>query len=898
MQIPLIKGDKVDNNVDYRDALPVNMYAINREVLGTNGYMINFFGLSDYTDGVNKDRGAIWVSRPAIEGHYRVSGSSLLLVDQFGNTTDLGTIPGSLQVSMAYSFNNLAIVADGKLYYYNTGQGLREITDADVGSPIDIEWINSKFILTDGESIYTSNVTNEELYESLDFANAEFMPDSSRGVSKNEDNEIMVFGDFSTEYFLDVAADNFPLQRIPGKAQKIGILGTHCKAEMNGRFYTLSRRKETSPSFHIISLGDERSISTRETDKILATYTEMELETTTIDAVVIDNVKMVIYHLPNDTLMFNESVADTLGVDYAWSILKTDVTGEETFRAKNFIRDPRNAKWLVGDKRDGRIGELDKSVATHYSEIVEWILFTPFVKLDSKSIDKLEVETIPGVTASNVAPPDIIEFANMNFTRSSVATVVNQSGVLSNLGIDVPAFKSTGFYPEGEATNLTTFSEDLAQWGKDPLASLVSEGIGPDGISVPLKFTTDIGSSVSWDWGPTATVSFVSGEDYTFSFFAKDNGGQFIAINLPDSRFGSNSDVGFDLVNGVIFNNQGGKQAEIEELFGAPGWFRISLTLRCISSGSSTADLIAIIGGGTSLTSTGDGTGFFSYGAQTKLRDYKSKYMRTTGSTATRADEICTVLASEFLPNAKDNFTIVTNVFIERLSGSTADADRQTIFNSLDDTNLNLFISDDDITFFSGNVGDGQGTYGVTASSALTTGNHEIIVLRRLSTSIEIWLDGVMVAQNTSNIAPIEADYTTELSRIGSRVASNDRFLNIPTNNMSIYKRALSSVEIVEGDFSDANVKIPLTDNLKYEKNLSADDPTVILTDDATVGVSLTVDGRMYSNEFFQLYGEKNDYNTRFYIRRLGYVRNVIGIKLRGASRSRMAFSNLTIEAS
>ena len=403
MQIPLIKGDSVDSNVDYRDALPVNMYGVNKELLGAKGYLLNWYGLTLFSEGQGIDRGGIWVSRDGFEGHYRVSGNSLIKVDQNGNTTALGDIPGSEQVSMDYSFNNLSIVADGRLYYYNPTDGFREIIDPQVGSPIDIVWVDGYFFLTDGESIFHSNIANEEEYEPLDFANAEFSPDPSKGLGKNEQNEVLVFGAFSVEYFVNVGAENFAFQRIQRKAQKIGILGTHCKQEMNGKWYTLSRRKESSPSFHIISLGSEQSISTRETDQILSEYSDDDLSITTVDTIVRENSKFVLFHLPNHCLVFNESVAETLGLSNAWFILKTDVLGDATYRAKNFVRDDRNGKWLAGDKRNSNIGELDKSICTHYGDIVEWLLYTPFVKIETLSIDKMEVEHIPGISPDNDA---------------------------------------------------------------------------------------------------------------------------------------------------------------------------------------------------------------------------------------------------------------------------------------------------------------------------------------------------------------------------------------------------------------------------------------------------------------------------------------------------------------
>lgn len=395
--VTLIKGDSVDNNVDYRDSLPVNMYAVPKPILGAAGYLLNFYGLTQFSTGQGIDRGGIWVSRDGFEGHYRVSGTFLISVDQNGISTTIGMIPGTDQVSMDYSFNNLAIVADGKLYYYNPTSGLRQITDPDIGSPIDIVWVDGFFFLTDGESIYHSTLANEEVFEPLDFANAEFIPDVSRGLAKSEENEVVVFGEFSTEYFVNTGGENFSFQRITRKAQKIGIVGTHAKREMYGKFYCVTRRIETSPAFTVIGLGSETSISTREVEKVLGEYTDDSLQSIVIDGFVDDAVKFVIYHLENHTLMFNITIAERLGVDNAWTILKTDVLGDLPYRGKNIIRDPRNGKWVCGDRRDSKIGELDPSICTHYGDIAEWLLFTPFMKIEALSIDKLEIETIPGI---------------------------------------------------------------------------------------------------------------------------------------------------------------------------------------------------------------------------------------------------------------------------------------------------------------------------------------------------------------------------------------------------------------------------------------------------------------------------------------------------------------------
>ena len=74
--ITLIKGDKVSNLTDYRDALPVNMYAIEKEILGAKGYMLVYPGLTSFGTGLGVDRGANYNERSG--DHFRVSGTRLI----------------------------------------------------------------------------------------------------------------------------------------------------------------------------------------------------------------------------------------------------------------------------------------------------------------------------------------------------------------------------------------------------------------------------------------------------------------------------------------------------------------------------------------------------------------------------------------------------------------------------------------------------------------------------------------------------------------------------------------------------------------------------------------------------------------------------------------------------
>lgn len=392
--VNLIKGDATDDRADYRDALPINFTGVARPILGAQGYMLSHSGLTLHGSGIGTDRGGYWNERQGT--HFRVSAQSLISVSANGNTTTLGTISGSKRTSIsAYSFNTQAIVADGKMWLYD-GSTLTEITDSDLGNPIDICWIDGYYFLTDGEFLYHTDITDEFAIDPLQFATAEFSPDPTLGVAKTTDNQVIVFGRYSTEWLVNRATDNFAFQRIAGKSVKSGIVGTYCKCEMDGQFYVLGGAKYESVSVHAVGSGKYTSIASREIDKLIAQYTESELVDVIMETRVEDRDKFIIIHLPNETLVFNATLAMLTGKDMAWSIVKTGITNSGPWRAVNGVFDPRVSGWIYGDKTNDNIGLLDNSISTQYGEAVEQILFTPLLNLEGASIDQFELDTIPG----------------------------------------------------------------------------------------------------------------------------------------------------------------------------------------------------------------------------------------------------------------------------------------------------------------------------------------------------------------------------------------------------------------------------------------------------------------------------------------------------------------------
>jgi hypothetical protein len=388
----LVKGDRAGADTDYRDALPINMTAVLRDIMGVQGYMIQYPGIKSHSTLSGKCRGGMWNERQS--EHYRVNGNTLYKVDSTGAATSLGTISGDDTVSFAYSFNTLAIVADGKYYTYKPSVGLKQITDPDLGKPSDVVWVDNYYFFTDGESLFHTDATNEETIDPLKFSGSVFSPDPILGLLLTQDNKVAVFNRYTTEYFTNVATANFAFQRLAARALKIGIVGTHCKTELNGKFYILGSPKEESVSCYSAGVGATQKIATREVDKLIGQYTETQLSKCVVESYGEDGYSYVVYHLPNETLLFNETLSKKVGIDHAWTILQSK--DDANYSGVHYVMDPRLNKWVVGDKGNGNVGTLDNTLATQYGDMVEWHLYSPFQLIQQSSIFELEVETLPG----------------------------------------------------------------------------------------------------------------------------------------------------------------------------------------------------------------------------------------------------------------------------------------------------------------------------------------------------------------------------------------------------------------------------------------------------------------------------------------------------------------------
>lgn len=402
MPIHLLSGQKIDSSTDYAQALPVNVSGVVEQVLGAAGYLLQMPGLTAYGGTPpGTDRGGLWNER--LGNLYRVSGQKLISVDPDGNVAELGTVVGAGQMAMPYSFQTQAVIGLGNYYLYDTTLGFRQVTDTDLGAVIDGVWVDGYYFMTDGEYLLHTDLTDESAIDPLKFATSEFSPDPTKGVGLTADNKVMAFNRYTIEYFLNQANAQFAFTRISARTVLAGIVGTHCKVQIAGVWYILGGAKEANISIHAVGVGSTTPIASRQVDKILSAYTEADLASVVLETRTVDTYPYLIVHLPNEVLIFNFKVAAFAGVEKAWTVLVSNPQGTIPYRAINGVFDPRSARWVYGDKYTQILTYLDKLVATHYGEMAECVMYTPFAYLETASIDELEIATVSGFTSNDDA---------------------------------------------------------------------------------------------------------------------------------------------------------------------------------------------------------------------------------------------------------------------------------------------------------------------------------------------------------------------------------------------------------------------------------------------------------------------------------------------------------------
>lgn len=389
MQIPIMQGIYTDTGTDIRVAYPVNMVPIPVDSGVSAGYLRPADGIEQFATVAGIDRGGIEWNGAC----YRVVGTTLIRVDNLGNVNTIGTIDGADYVSMTYSFDRLAIAGGGYLYYFD-GSSLTRVTDADLGTVLDVIWVDGYFMTTDGENLVVTELTDPTQVNPLKYGSSEIDPDPVVGLVKVR-NEVYAVNRNTIEVFDNVGGDFFPFNRIDGAQISKGAVGTHAACMYMEAVAFVGSGRNESISVYIGANSNAEKISTQEIDTVLAQYSEATLSGIKVESVIDRSNQYLMIHLPDRTLVFDGGATKAIGVP-VWFTLTSAVQGFSRYRAQNFVY--AYGRWIVGDPLSARLGVMTKAVGSHYGEQVRWEFATAIVYNESRGaiMHKLELVALTG----------------------------------------------------------------------------------------------------------------------------------------------------------------------------------------------------------------------------------------------------------------------------------------------------------------------------------------------------------------------------------------------------------------------------------------------------------------------------------------------------------------------
>lgn len=373
MKIDIVKGIYA-NNGEYSDKYPVNLLPICQNSGVSNSFLRPLYGISQFTDtsawGV--DRGGINYNGVM----FRALGQYLVKIDSIGTITKVGEITNDNKtVKFAYSFDRLAVVSNGGLYYY-TGSVFSQVTDPDLGRVTDIVWIDGYFALTDGRYIIVTELNDPASIDPFKYGSSEINPDDIKALLKLR-NEIVALNRYSIEFFNDVGGAGFPFQRIEGATINRGCVGNDACCVYDDIITFLGGALDEEIAIYQGVNGQSVKISSKEIEKVINSYTETQLSATKLEIIMIDGELLLFVHFLYDTYIYNITASKLLQNSIWVRADSYPATSINYYDAWNFTR--IHDKWYCGKRSGASIGELSREINNHWNNVIFWQFQTPIL---------------------------------------------------------------------------------------------------------------------------------------------------------------------------------------------------------------------------------------------------------------------------------------------------------------------------------------------------------------------------------------------------------------------------------------------------------------------------------------------------------------------------------------
>ena len=392
MQIPILSGVFTDNSPDIRTSYPVNLVPVPKASGVSEDYLRPADGLVAQGTGPGIDRGGINWNGVL----YRVMGSKLVSISSTNVVTVLGDVgDDGEQVTLDYSFDLLGIASNGNLFFWNPATStLTQNTDPDLGTVLDIVWVDGYWMTTDGEFLVVTDLGNPLSVDPFRYGSSEVDPDPVKALLKVR-NEVYALNRHTIEAFDNVGGSGFPFQLITGAQIEKGTVGTHACCVFLESIAFLGGGFNEAPGIYLGANATTTKISTQEVDEILALFSESQLAQCKLEARN-DRTHLHLYvHLPDRTLVFDAAASEATK-QQIWFTLTSTTVGFQRYKAQNWVW--CYDKWLAADPTSTTFGYATDTISTHWGNDVRWEFGTLMVYNQGKGavVHELELVALTG----------------------------------------------------------------------------------------------------------------------------------------------------------------------------------------------------------------------------------------------------------------------------------------------------------------------------------------------------------------------------------------------------------------------------------------------------------------------------------------------------------------------
>lgn len=239
MKTPILGTSYVARSVNAADSRMVNLFPEATPEGGKEaGYLSRCPGLR-FLGGVGTGpiRGMWRVGRVG----FVASGSQLYKIDADWIPSLVGSLSGIGPVSMSDNGVQLFVACNGPSYIYNTTTSVfAQISDPDFPGAVTVSYVDGYFVFNEPNSqrVWVTSLLDGTTVDPLDFASAEGAPDNLVALVVDH-REIWLFGTNSVEVWYDAGLSDFPLARIQGAFNEIGLAAAYSLAKLDNSLFWL-----------------------------------------------------------------------------------------------------------------------------------------------------------------------------------------------------------------------------------------------------------------------------------------------------------------------------------------------------------------------------------------------------------------------------------------------------------------------------------------------------------------------------------------------------------------------------------------------------------------------------------------------------------------------------------